>query len=169
MSRESDAALLQSMPRAAHRMIAFVIWEVGLPRMIWDDGAPAAEQRDHIVRENTIAILQWLDGAARSILLYKETWDYQEAQRKAGRTRGDIGLTPAEQAEQKELKKAQKNVQKGMWLAKLWNEHAVTFHTMTSADWALLQNHWNGSDVQRVNEIQRKRGNKRITMPAIWQ
>ena len=151
------------------KMIAQVIWEVGLPRTSWDDSALAAEQRDHIVRQNTIAILQWLDGAARSILLYKQQPNYQEARRKAGSSRENPGLTPAEQAEQKELKKAQDNVRKGIWLAKRWSQHAVTFHTMTSSDWALIQNHWNGSDVQRLNEIQRKRGNKRITMPTVWQ
>ena len=38
-------------------MIAFVIWEIGLPRI-----ARAAEQRAEMVEENTIAILEWLDS-----------------------------------------------------------------------------------------------------------
>ena len=58
---------------AANRIIAFVIWEVGVPRIACaadQEGAPAAEQRADALQEKTIAILDWLDGAARSILRY---------------------------------------------------------------------------------------------------
>ena len=127
----------------------------------------AAEQRVDTVVENTIAILDWLDGAARSILQYKQTAKYQEARRRAGSRRGAPGITTAEQAQRAELRRAQANVRKGSRLAERWNRHAVTCETMTWSDWVLLENHWNGSEVRRLREIQRQRGDRRITMPAL--
>ena len=162
---------------AANRMIAFVIWEVGVPRIARaadqrdthpQRGAPAAEQRADTLQENTIAILEWLDSAARSILQYKHTAKYQEALRRAGSRRGGSGITTAEQAQRAELRRAQANVRKGIWLAERWSQHVITFETISMSDWALLQNHWNGNDARRLLEIQRQRGDRRITMPELW-
>ena len=161
---------------AANKLIAFVIWEVGVPRIAPaaeqrdthpQEGAPAAEQRADTLEENTIAILEWLDGAARSILQYKHTAKYQEAVRSAGSRRGVPGITAAEQEQRAELRRAQANVRQGRRLAERWSQHLITFETMPSSDWALLQNHWNGSDVRHMLEIQRQRGDRRITMPAL--
>ena len=162
---------------AANRLIAFVIWEVGVPRIAPaaeqrdthpQEGAPAAEQRADTLEENTIAILEWLDGAARSIIEYKHTAKYQEAVRSAGPRRGVPGLTEAEQAQRAEMRRAQANVRKGRRLAERWSKHLITFETIRSSDWALLQNHWNGSDVRHMREIRQQRGDRRITMPALW-
>ena len=161
---------------AANKDIVFVIWEVGLPRMRrvpqerdtdLQESACAAEQRAQIVETNTLEILGWLDSAARSILHYKKTAKYLEALRRAGQEHGVSGITTAEQAERKELRRAQANVRKGKRLAERWSQHAVTFYTITWPDWALLQNHWNGSGVKRVLEIQTERGNHGIRMPVL--
>ena len=61
----------------ANRTVAFVIWDVGVLRVARaadqrdihpQGGAPVAEQRADTLQESTIAVLEWLDGAARSIL-----------------------------------------------------------------------------------------------------
>ena len=161
---------------AANRMIAFVIWEVGVPRIARaadqrdthpQEGALAAEQRADTLQENTIAILEWLDSAAHSILQYKHTAKYQEARRRAGSRRGAPGITTGEQAQRTELRRAKANVRKGIRLAERWRQHVITCETISRSDWALLQNHWNGNDVRRLLEIQRQRGDRRITMPAL--
>jgi hypothetical protein len=152
-------------------------WEVGVPRTAPaaeqrdthpQEGAPAAEQRADTLEENTIAILEWLDGAARSIIEYRHTAMYQEAVRTAGSRRGVPGLTAAEQAQRAELRRAQANVRKGRRLAERWNQHRITFETIPRSDLAVLQNHWNGNDVRHVREIQEQRGDRRITMPPLW-
>ena len=132
------------------------------------EGAPAAEQRADTLQENTIAIWEWLDSAARSILQYKHTAKYQEARRRAGSRRGGSGITTAEQAQRAELRRAQANVRKGIRLAERWSQHVITFETISMSDWALLQNHWNGNDARRLLEIQRQRGDRRIAMPELW-
>ena len=38
---------------------------------------------------------------------------------------------------------------------------------MTWSDWDKLQNHWNGTDEQRLLNIQKQRGDRRITMPTL--
>ena len=100
-------------------MLAFAIWEVGVPRItlaaeqreVHSQGcAPAAEQRFNHIENNTIAILNWLDGAARSILAYKEVPSYQEARRRAGSRRGARALTDREQSQRADLRRAQANV-----------------------------------------------------------
>ena len=83
---------------AANRMTAFVIWEVGVP---WiapaaeqrAESTPAAEQRADTLEENTIAILELLDDAARSILPYKDTEEYQEAVRTAVNKKTSLLIT----------------------------------------------------------------------------
>jgi len=161
---------------AANRMIAFLIWEVGVPRIApaaeqrdthLQEGAPAAEQRADTLEGNAIAILEWLDGAARSILRYKQTLKHKEARRRAGSRRGVAGITPAEQTQRAELRRAKANVRKGRRLAERWSWHAITFKTISCSDWRLLQNHWDGSDVRHLREIQRQRGDRRITMPTL--
>ena len=61
----------------ANKIIVFVIWKVGVPRIAPaaerrdthpQEGTPAAEQRADTLRADAIAILKCLDGAARSIL-----------------------------------------------------------------------------------------------------
>ena len=77
--------------RDSNKIIVFVIWEVGVPRIAPaaerrdthpQEGTPAAEQRAATLRANAITILEWLDGAARSILRYKQTLEHQEARRR---------------------------------------------------------------------------------------
>ena len=161
---------------SANKLIALVIFEVGVPRITPaaeqrdtrpEEGAPAAEQRADTLEKNTLAILEWLDGAARSILRYKQTAKYQEAVRSAGSRRGVPGITAEEQAQRAELRRAQANVRKGRRLAERWSQRLITFETVPSSDWALLQNHWNGSNERHMQEIQRQRGDRRITMPAL--
>ena len=136
---------------AANRMIAFVIWEVGVPRIAGAadqrdthprKGAPVAEQRVESLQENIVAILEWLSSAARSIVQYKQIADYQEAQRRAGSSRGACGITKAEQAQMAELQGAQANVRKWNWLAERWSHRVISFEIISSSDWALLQNRW---------------------------
>ena len=132
-------------------------------------GAPAAEQRADTLEEHTIANLEWLDGAARSILEYKHTAKYQKAVRSAGSRRGAPGITAAEQAQRAELRRASANVRKGRRLAERWSQYLNTSETIPSSDWALLQRHWNGNDVRHMLVIQRRRGDRRITMPTLWK
>ena len=131
------------------------------------EGAPAAEQRDDTVEKNTIAILEWLDGAARSIIEYQDTETYQEAVRVAGPRRGVPGLTEAELAHRAELRRAKADVRKGRRLAELWNQHRITSDNISSSDWAVLQNHWNGRDVDRVREIQKQGNDRNFRMPPL--
>ena len=147
---------------AANKMIAFVIWEVGVPKV-----TPAAEQNADTIETDTIAILNWLDAAAICILQYKQTTNYLEALRRAGTSRCTSGITIEEQAQRAELRRAQANVRKGHLLAQCWSRNAITFSTMTLSDWALLQNHWCGANQQRLLEIQKQRGDLRITMPPL--
>ena len=148
---------------AANRLIACVIWEVGVPFI-----APAAEQRADPLDENIIAILEWLDGAARSISKYQQTVTYQDAVRRAGPSHGVSGLTQEEQAQRSQLRRAHANVRKGRKLAELWDQRLITYATVADADWAVLQKHWDGSDVQHLQEIQQQRGDRRIKMPELW-
>ena len=157
-------------------MIAWVIWEVGVPRIApaaeqrdthRQEGAPAAEQRADPLDEDIIAILEWLDGAARSITQYQQTATYQEAVRRAGPSRGVSGLTQAEQAHRAKLRRAHADVRRGRKLAELWDKRLITYDTMADADRAVLQKHWDGSDVRHLEEIQQQRGDRRITMPEI--
>jgi hypothetical protein len=161
---------------AASRHIAFVIFEVGLPKLTpaaeqrdnhSQQGVCAAEQRTQALEANTIAILEWLDAAARCILAYKDTASLKEAQRRAGTKRGVSGITQVEVAQRAELRSAQSEVRKGQRLADHWRQRTMTFWTMTWSDWAVLQNHWSGFDEQRLVAIQQKRGNQRITMPTL--
>ena len=161
---------------AASRIIVFVIWEAGVPWIATaterrdthpQEGMCAAEQRAETLRADVITILEWLDGAARSILRYKQTERHEEARRKAGSRHGRPGITRAEQTQRAELRKAKADVRKGWRLAELWSRHAITFKTISWSDWKLLQNHWDGSDMQRLNEIIRQRGDCRITMPTL--
>ena len=148
---------------AANKFIAWVIWEVGVPCI-----APAAEQRADPLEENIIAILEWLDGAARSIIKYQQTATYQEAVRRAGPSHGVSGLTQEEQAQRSQLRRAHANVRRGRKLAELWDQRLITYATVADADWAVLQKHWDGSDVQHLQEIQQQRGDRRIAMPELW-
>ena len=132
---------------AANKMIAIVIWEVGVAKI-----TPAAEQRD-IIEANTIAILDWLDAAAICILEYRQAKNYQEARRRAGTTRGAPGITTEEQAQRADLRRAQDDMWKGHRLAECWSRYAITFAAITWSDLALHQNHWNGTDKQRLLEI----------------
>ena len=156
-------------------MIAWVIWEVGVPRI-----EPAAELRDthpqegYIIPisrlhldENIITILGWLDGAARSIIQYHQTSMYREAVRRAG-SKTVSGLTEAEQTQRAQVRRARADVRRGKDLAELWDKGIITFATVTEANWAVLQKHWNGSDVSHLKETQEKRGERRITMPELW-
>ena len=156
-------------------MIAWVIWEVGVPRI-----ELATEQRDthpqegqiipisrHQLDENIIAILGWLDGVARSIIQYHQTSMYQEAVRRAGSKTGS-GLTEVEQTQRAQFRRARADVRIGKNLAELWDKGVITYATVTEADWAVLQKHWNGSDVSHLKQTQEKRGERRITMPELW-
>jgi hypothetical protein len=162
---------------AANRLIAWVIWEVGVPRIAPaaeqrdthpQEGAPAAEQRADPLEENIIAILGWLDGAARSITQYQQTATYQEAVRRAGPSRGVSGLTQAEQAQRAQLRRAHADVRRGRKLAELWDRRLITYETVADADWAVLQKHLDGSDVRHLEEIQQQRADRRIAMPELW-
>jgi len=148
---------------AANRLIAWVIWEVGVPCI-----APAAEQRADPLEENIIAILDWLDGAARSIIKYQQTATYQDAVRRAGPSHGVSGLTQEEQAQRSQLRRAHANVRRGRKLAELWDQRLITYATVADADWAVLQKHWDGSDVQHLQEIQQQRGDRQIAMPQLF-
>ncbi len=161
---------------AANRMIAFLIWEVGVPKITpaaeqrdihLQEGALAADERADALEATTMAILNWLDAAARCILFYKQTKEYCEARRRAGPRRGTPGISTEEQAQTVALRKEKANVRKGRRLANLWSLHAVTYATLTWPDWTLLQNYWDGTDMQRVFAIQRQRGDPRITMPTL--
>ena len=131
-------------------------------------GAPSAEQRADTLRENAIAILEWLDGAARSITQYQQTATYQEAVRRAGPSRGVSGLTQAEQAQRAQLRRAHADVRRGRKLAELWDRRLITYETVADADWAVLQKHLDGSDVRHLEEIQQQRADRRIAMPELW-
>ena len=132
------------------------------------EGTPAAEQRADTLRANTIAILEWLDGAARSILRYKQTPGHQEARRRAGSRRGVAGITTAEQTQRAELRRAKANVRKGRRLAERWSRHAITFKTISWSDWRLLQNHWDGSGMRHLEEIISQRGDCQIKMQQLF-
>ena len=112
--------------------------------------------------------LEWLGGAARSIIDYKHTETYQKAVRVAGSSRGVPGLTETELAHRAELRRAKANVRKGRRLAELWNQHRITSDNISSSDWAVLQNHWNGIDVQHVREIQEQGNDRNFKMPQLW-
>ena len=66
------------------------------------------------------------------------------------------------------VRRAQANVRKGIRLAERWSQHVITFENISMSDRALLQNHWDGNDARRLLEIQRQRGDRRITMPELW-
>ena len=92
---------------ATNGMIAFVIWEVGVPKLTpaaeqrdshSQQGAVAAEQRTDALEADTIAILAWIRGAAECIIAYKNTDNHKEAQRRAGTKHGVSGITPEERA-----------------------------------------------------------------------
>ena len=161
---------------AASKIIVFVIWEAGVPWIATaterrdtdpQEGTLAAEQRAETLKKDVITILEWSDGVAHSILRYKQTQEHQEARRRAGSRRGVAGITTAEQTQRAELRRAKANVRNGRRLAERWSRHAITFKTISWSDWRLLQNHWNGSNVQHLLEIQRQRGDRRITMPTL--
>ena len=86
----------------------------------------------------------------------------------AGSRRGGSGITTAEQAQRAELRRAQANVRRGIRLAERWTQRLIIFEIISLSEWALLQNHWDGSDVRHMDDLQRQRGNRRITMPAHW-
>jgi len=130
--------------------------------------APAVEQHADLLEKTIIAILNWLDGAARSINQYHETATYQEAVRCAGSIRGVSGLTQEEQAQRSQLQRAKANVRKGKKLAERWDQRDITYETMTHSDWNVLWNHWSGTNVRELEEIQQQRGDRRISMPALW-
>ena len=52
------------------------------------------------------------------------------------------------------------------------DHHAIwqrtTIETVPRSDWAMLQNHWDGSDVRLVREIQEQGGDRRFKMPPLW-
>ena len=163
-------------------MIAWVIWEVGVPRLAPEqrdthpqEGALAAEQRADILEilhlfldDNSMAILTWLDGAARSIIQYHQTVTYQEAVRRAGPRRGVPGLTEEEQALRHQVRRAHADVRRGRYLAERWDNRLITHETVADADWAVLQKHWDGSDVRHLQELLQQRGDCRIAMPELW-
>ena len=127
-----------------------------------------AEQRADTLQANTIAILEWLDTAARSILQYRDTEMYNEARRRAGSKRGAPGLTEAEQALRAEWRRAHANVRNGIWLAERWSQKEIASKTISMSDWALLEIHWNGNNERRLIAIKRQRGDRSIRMPALW-
>ena len=66
---------------AASKIIAFMIWEVGMPELALaaeqrdsysQQGALAAEQHDETLEANTIAIVEWLDAAAQCFIAYRK-------------------------------------------------------------------------------------------------
>ena len=128
--------------------------------------APAAEQSDTLVEE-ILTILNWLDSAAQCILDYRHTELYQEARRRAGTMHRVPGITAEEQALRSELRKAHANVQRGLRLAELWDQRAITRITISQSDWMLLQNHWSDINRERLHEIRQRRGNLRITMSSL--
>ena len=160
---------------AANTMIAWAIWEVGVPRLELATEQPDTHpQEGHIIPisrpeldENIFAILGWLDGVARSIIQYHQTPMYREAVRRAG-TKTGSGLTEAEQTQRAQFRRARADVRKGKNLAELWDKGVITFATVTEENWAVLQKHWNGSDVSHLKQTQEKRGERRITMPELW-
>ncbi len=177
-SRKKSYAEARLRKIAANRIIPFVIWEVGVPRIATAaeqrdtharEGAPAAEQRADALEANTIAILEWLDGAARSIIEYKNTAAYKESVRVAGPRRGVPGLTAEELAHRADLRRAKFNVRKGRRLAELWDQRRINFDTISPSDWAVLQNHWSAIDVQHVREIQEQGSDRNFTMPSLWK
>ena len=67
-----------------------------------------------------------------------------------------------------ELRTAKANVRKGRRLAERWGRRLIAFDTMPRSDWAVLQNHWDGSDVRLVREIQEQGGDRQFKMPPLW-
>ena len=67
-----------------------------------------------------------------------------------------------------ELQTAKANVRKGKRLAERWSRRLIAFGTMPRSDWAVLQNHWDGSDVRLVREIQNQSADRQFTMPPLW-
>ena len=109
--------------------------------------------------------MEWLDGAARSILDYKEIDRYKEAVRVARSMRGVPGLAAEELALRAQLRTAKANVRRGKRLAHLWGQHFIAYDIMPQWDWAVLQNHWIGIDVALVWEIQNRSADRTFKMP----
>ena len=81
--------------------------------------------------------------------------------------RGVPGVPPDEQAQRANLRSAQSKVRKGQRLDEYWRQYTMTFWTVTWSDWAVLRDQWNGTNQQRLLEIQGQRGDLRITMPTL--
>ena len=106
--------------------------------------------------------------SARSIIYHKRIEEYQEAARVAGPSGGVPGLTAAELAHRAALRKAKADVRKGKRLAQLWGQCRITADSISSSDRAVLQNHWDRSDVQHLLETQAQGKDRNFKMPQLW-
>ena len=148
------------------RLLAFAIWEIGLPdtrvpslateqRQIADSALSTEEQRQ--IEDAIHNVLTWLDLLAEGIQKYRQKPEYQRAVQKAGTRHGESGLTATEHEAKKAMLRAKKDLRTAKMLARKWERWELTVDNVRPWQWTLLQELWKGTLDERVAESIRDR------------
>ena len=148
------------------RFIVSAIWHIGLPQVRClalpaSTTELATEQRKQI-EDASIKILHWLDLISASITAHRDTSQYQDAKRRAGSSHCESGLNPEELAVKIQLATARYDFRRGKLLAERWQSKEVTFRSLPSEQFYLIQQYWNGSLEESIRRLKQTRA----TAPA---
>ncbi len=141
------------------KLVAYAIWEIGLPRL----PSFATEQRDKQLSKQALEavpeaihnVLNWLDLLAYALSQHKATPEYETALRKSGVTHGQSGLTATELETRKAIRKAKLQLQTARKLDRQWNNRELTDQSWQRWQEKLLHAYWDGSLQRRLEEITR--------------
>jgi hypothetical protein len=141
------------------RLVAYAIWEIGLPRLpsfaTEQRGKQLSKQALEAVPEGIHNVLNWLDLLANALSQHKVTPEYQTALRKSGVTHGQSGLTAAELETRKTIRKAKFDLHAAKKLARQWDDGELTYQNWQRWQEKLLRAFWDGSLQRRFEAIAR--------------
>ena len=145
--------------KSGSRLVAYAIWEIGLPRL----PSFATEQRGKQLSQQALEdvpaaihkVLNWLDLLAYAFNQHKSTPEYQTALRKSGVTHGQSGLTATKLETRKTSRKAKFDLQNAKELDKQWTNRELTPHNWKHWQRKLLHAYWDGSLQNNLEEIAR--------------
>ena len=146
--------------------IAKTIWTIGLPQLPeflthhWPSSATEQRCSTPLSAEHIEPILwaiqnivDWLDRVAVAMHDRKLSPEYAEAVQRSGEAHQKSSLSATEQEIRKSNRKAKFDLVMAKRLAKRWREWDLTYKQCESWQFALLQEYWNGSLDNRVQQI----------------
>ena len=137
---------------AGSRICAFVVWEIGFPRL---SEAPATEQRqDRNARLQTDAkcVVDWLSTVARALRERRCMSHYAVARERSGHEHRVSPLTEQQAKDTAEMRMAAQRLRMGRSL------HRVEDRRQLSAQqWHLLREYEQGTLQARVDEMRKRR------------